>query len=71
MRTDEALACVTRKWGEYGACATCGWYGALYEYASLECALVINEAQRRIELYCLSDYEDSDLHCGALVPFDP
>ncbi len=70
MTTEEAIECVTRKWAEHGACVSCRWQGALYEYASLEAAIVVNEAQRRVELYCLSDYDDSDTHCGPLIPFD-
>lgn len=70
MTAHEAAELVARRWAAHGACVSCGWFGALYEYGELREALVINVAKRRVELYCLSDYDDSDTHQGARIPFD-
>ncbi len=71
MTIEEAIECVTRNWSRHGACVSCGWYGELYEYPNLAELLVIREEDRRIELNCLSDSDDSDTHAGIRIPFGP
>jgi hypothetical protein len=76
MTINEALALVRRKWGNEGACASCGWHALLSEYEdrfdSLEDAIEINEKEGRVELPCLSqdDEEGRFGHRGARIYFD-
>lgn len=71
MTKEEAAKVVRDLWDSNGACQSCGWHAALYEYerayGSLEDALDIDESKRRIELSCLSEDDDPSSHRGVRI----
>ena len=71
MTIDEAIALVRQRWDEEGACGSCGWHAALYEYGELAYAITIDKRDGCIRLPCLSDdAEDAWSHRGVRIWID-
>jgi hypothetical protein len=69
MNIEKAIHIVKEKWDAQGECASCGWHAALEEYGDLSEAIYIDEANKRIELSCLGDDENSSSHKGVRIYF--
>lgn len=71
MTIDEAIELVRRKWGSEGACCSCGWHAALYEYGDLHKAIEIDHDRKRVVLPCLNqDDGERWSHRGVRIYFD-
>lgn len=67
MNIDEAITLVRSKWDEQGACQSCGWHAALYEYGPLEESIDIME--NRVEMSCLNENWEGYSHRGVRIYF--
>lgn len=68
MTQDEAIALVRKRWNADGACCSCGWHAALYEYGDLGYAIDIYPDH--IRLTCLNESGDGGTHRGVRIYFE-